>query len=165
MRLKHFLSVFLTLLTLSVGQMWGTEVTIASWSAASRTANNSVSPTSSQTDNTSARLKSECELSTAGTGGATGSYYGTWTNDKCIYITGLNLSGYTGISLTISNFRRTSASTANFYASTNGSTLLIREDDSLKIKGEMNFKLENISFKIKEVYDENNNFIEENQGE
>ena len=54
----------------------------------------------------------------------------------------------------------------NFYykdcESTNGSTLLIREDDSLKIKGEMNFKLENISFKIKEVYDENNNFIEEN---
>ena len=53
----------------------------------------------------------------------------------------------------------------NFYykdcGSTNGSTLLIREDDSLKIKGEMNFKLENVSFKIKEVYDENNNFIEE----
>ena len=35
--------------------------------------------------------------------------------------------------------------------STNGSTLLIKEDDILKIKGEMNFKLENLSFKIKEV--------------
>ena len=35
--------------------------------------------------------------------------------------------------------------------STNGSTLLVREDDSLNIKGEMSFKLEDISFKIKEV--------------
>ena len=46
----------------------------------------------------------------------------------------------------------------NFYykdcQSTNGSTLLIREDDTLNIKGEMSFKLEDISFKIKEV-DEN----------
>ena len=35
--------------------------------------------------------------------------------------------------------------------STNGSTLLIKEDDILKIKGVMNFKLEDISFKIKEI--------------
>ena len=35
--------------------------------------------------------------------------------------------------------------------STNGSTLLIKEDDVLKIKGEMNFKLEDIPFIIKEV--------------
>ena len=35
--------------------------------------------------------------------------------------------------------------------STNGSTLLLKEDDYLRIKGEMNFKLEDISFKIKEV--------------
>ena len=35
--------------------------------------------------------------------------------------------------------------------STNGSTLLIKEDDTIKIKGEMNFKLEDISFKIKEI--------------
>ena len=35
--------------------------------------------------------------------------------------------------------------------STNGSILLIKEDDSLKIKGEMNFKLENIPFKIMEL--------------
>ena len=50
----------------------------------------------------------------------------------------------------------------NFYykdcQSTNGSTLLIREDDSLNIKGEMSFKLEDISFKIKEVDD---NYIAE----
>ena len=40
--------------------------------------------------------------------------------------------------------------------STNGSTLLLKEDDILKIKGEMNFKLEEISFKIKEIIiDEN----------
>ena len=44
--------------------------------------------------------------------------------------------------------------------STNGSTLLIREDDTLNIKGEMSFKLEDISFKIKEVDD--NSIIEEN---
>jgi hypothetical protein len=52
----------------------------------------------------------------------------------------------------------------NFYykdcQSTNGSTLLIREDDSLNIKGEMSFKLEDISFKIKEVDD--NSITEEN---
>ena len=35
--------------------------------------------------------------------------------------------------------------------STNGSTLIIKEDDILKLKGEMNFKLEEISFKIKEI--------------
>lgn len=35
--------------------------------------------------------------------------------------------------------------------STNGSTLLLKEDDCLKLNGEMNFKLEDISFKIKEV--------------
>ena len=48
--------------------------------------------------------------------------------------------------------------------STNGSTLLVREDDSLIIEGEMSFKLEDISFKIKEVEDEDN-CIEENFGE
>ena len=48
--------------------------------------------------------------------------------------------------------------------STNGSTLLIREDDCLKLNGEMSFKLEDISFKIKEVNDEEN-YIEENFGE
>ncbi len=35
--------------------------------------------------------------------------------------------------------------------STNGSILLLKEDDILKIKGEMNFKLEDIPFKIKEI--------------
>ena len=35
--------------------------------------------------------------------------------------------------------------------STNGSSLLLREDDYLLIKGEMSFKLEDISFKIKEI--------------
>ena len=35
--------------------------------------------------------------------------------------------------------------------STNGSVLLIKEDDNLKIKGEMDFKLENIPFKIMEL--------------
>ena len=56
----------------------------------------------------------------------------------------------------------------NFYykdcGSTNGSTLLIREDDTLKINGTMSFKLEDISFKIKEVED-NENYIEENDNE
>ena len=35
--------------------------------------------------------------------------------------------------------------------SVNGSTLIIKEDDYLKIKGEMNFKLEDVPFKILEV--------------
>ena len=46
--------------------------------------------------------------------------------------------------------------------STNGSTLLIRDDDSLDIKGKMSFKLENVSFKIKEVLDDDNYIPEEN---
>ena len=37
------------------------------------------------------------------------------------------------------------------YNSTNGSSLLIRENDILRIKGEMNFKLEDIPFKIREL--------------
>ena len=53
----------------------------------------------------------------------------------------------------------------NFYYkdcdSTNGSTLLIREDDTLKLKGEMSFKLEDIPFKITEV-DDDNYITEEN---
>ena len=35
--------------------------------------------------------------------------------------------------------------------STNGSTLIIKGGDILKIKGEMNFKLENVPFKIQEI--------------
>ena len=35
--------------------------------------------------------------------------------------------------------------------STNGTTLLIKKDDFLKIKGEMNFKLEDVTFKIQEI--------------
>ncbi len=37
--------------------------------------------------------------------------------------------------------------------STNGSSLLIKEEDFINIKGDMNFKLENTSFKIKEIPD------------
>ncbi len=36
-------------------------------------------------------------------------------------------------------------------SSTNGTTLLIKKGDSLKIKGEMFFKLEDVSFKIQEI--------------
>ena len=36
-------------------------------------------------------------------------------------------------------------------SSTNGTTLLIKKGDFLKIKGEMNFKLEDVSFKIQEI--------------
>ena len=53
----------------------------------------------------------------------------------------------------------------NFYYkdcnSTNGSTLLIREDDTLKIKGEMSLKLDDVSFMITEV-DDDNYITEEN---
>ena len=35
--------------------------------------------------------------------------------------------------------------------STNGTTLLIKKDDSLRIRGEMNFKLDDITFKIQEI--------------
>ena len=35
--------------------------------------------------------------------------------------------------------------------STNGTTLLVKKGDFLKIKGEMNFKLEDVSFKIQEI--------------
>ena len=119
-----FSALVLIGILLSINQVWGTDpVTIVSWSAAARTANDSVAPTSSQTDNSSARLVSECALSTAGTGGAAGSYYGTWTNQKSIYIAKLDLSGYSDISLTISNIRRRNATcTASCYTSTDGST-------------------------------------------
>ena len=36
-------------------------------------------------------------------------------------------------------------------SSTNGTTLLVKKGDFLKIKGEMNFKLEDVSFKIQEI--------------
>ena len=35
--------------------------------------------------------------------------------------------------------------------STNGTTLLIKKDDFLRLKGEMNFKLEDVSFRIQEI--------------
>ena len=35
--------------------------------------------------------------------------------------------------------------------STNGATLLIKKDDSLRIRGEMNFKLDDVTFKIQEI--------------
>ena len=48
----------------------------------------------------------------------------------------------------------------NFYytnfKSENDSTSLIREEDCLKISGEMSFKLKIISFNIKEIYDKYN---------
>jgi len=54
----------------------------------------------------------------------------------------------------------------NYYykdcGSTNGSTLLIREDDKLNIEGEMSFKLEDAFFKIKEIEDDNYISEEEN---
>ena len=46
--------------------------------------------------------------------------------------------------------------------STNGSTLIMREDDSLELKGKMSFKLGKIFFKIKEVRDDDNYISEEN---
>ncbi len=52
----------------------------------------------------------------------------------------------------------------DFYYKDCGYILLIREDDSLKLNGEMSFKLEDIYFKIKEV-DHEENYIEENFGE
>ena len=36
-------------------------------------------------------------------------------------------------------------------SNTNGTTLLVKKGDFLKIKGEMNFKLEDVSFKIQEI--------------
>lgn len=114
------LFVFLTAFSLHA---WGADpVTIASWSGDSRTAEQAYAPTSSQTDNSDARLMSECGLTTAGAGACDGSYYGTWTNGKCIYITGLALSGYTDINLDISLRRRYTPCSATFYVSTNGST-------------------------------------------
>lgn len=119
-RVMPIILVFLTAFSLHA---WGADpVTIASWSGDSRTAEQAYAPTSSQTDNSGARLMSECGLTTAGAGACDGSYYGTWTNGKCIYITGLALSGYTDISLDISLRRRYTPCSATFYVSTNGST-------------------------------------------
>ena len=43
--------------------------------------------------------------------------------------------------------------------STNGSTLLIKEDDFLKLKGKMSFKLEDMSFNVKEINENSENDI------
>lgn len=116
----RFTAILTLLFTIGVGQMLGE--TIASWTGAKRVANTEYAPTTSQTDNLNAKLKSECALSTEGTGGSAGSYYGTWTNDNCIYVTGLNLSSYKDVSLTVYLRRRYTTCTASFYTSTDGST-------------------------------------------
>ena len=117
---KRLAMVLSMLLVVGIGQAWGE--TIVSWSGAKREANTEYAPTTSQTDNSTAKLKSECALSTAGEGASAGSYYGTWTNDKCIYVTGLNLSSYKDVSLTVYLRRRYTTCTASFYTSTDGST-------------------------------------------
>lgn len=119
--LKRFLTLLL-IASISVCTWSADPVTIVSWTGASRTANQTYAPTNSQSDNSGARLKSECGLTTAGTGGCAGSYYGSWTNGKCIYITGLSLTNYADISLDISLRRRYTPCSATFYVSTNGST-------------------------------------------
>lgn len=116
----RFTAILTLLFTIGVGQMLAE--TIASWTGAERVADTEYAPTTSQTDNSTAKLKSECALSTQGTGGSAGSYYGTWTNDKCIYVTGLNLSSYKDVSLTVYLRRRNGTCTASFYTSTDGST-------------------------------------------
>ena len=117
---KRLAMVLTVLFSLGVGSIFGE--TIASWTGAKRVANTEYAPTTSQTDNSTAELKSECALSTAGTGASAGSYYGDWTNDKCIYVTGLNLSSYKDVSLTVYLRRRYTICTASFYTSTDGST-------------------------------------------
>ena len=49
--------------------------------------------------------------------------------------------------------------------STNGSTLLIKEDDFLKLKGKMSFKLEDMSFNIREINENNENDIKIDDGD
>ena len=117
---KRLAMVLTVLFTIGVGSMLGE--TIASWTGTKRDANTEYAPTTSQTDNSTAKLKSECALSTEGTGASAGSYYGTWTNDKCIYVTGLNLTSYKDVSLTVYLRRRYTSCTASFYTSTDGST-------------------------------------------
>ena len=118
---KRFLTlIFISTLSALTMYSWGT--TIVSWTGAARTADQTYAPTSSDANNSGARLMAECSLNTAGTGGSAGSYYGTWTNTKCIYITGLDLSGYTSISLTVNLRRRNATSTAAFHTSTDGSS-------------------------------------------
>ena len=117
---KRLAMVLTVLFTLGVGSVFGE--TIASWTGVKRDENKEYAPTTSQTDNSTAKLKSECALSTEGTGASAGSYYGNWTNDKCIYVTGLNLSSYKDVSLTVYLRRRNGTCTASFYTSTDGST-------------------------------------------
>lgn len=49
--------------------------------------------------------------------------------------------------------------------STNGSTLLIKEDDFLKLRGKMSFKLEDMSFNIREINENNENDIKIDDGD
>ena len=126
MRTKSFISqsrwlaTIVLLLVLGVGSINAT--TIVSWADAARTANSQVSPTDNDGNNSGARLMSECNLNSAGSGGAAGSHYGGWTGGKSIYITGLTLSGYSSISLTLGKLRRRYSCTASMYTSTDGSS-------------------------------------------
>lgn len=122
-RLNRLLMLLVAFMTMCVTQVWGAETTIASWSYASRTANTAYAPTTNDANNSGARLKSECGLTTQGSGGSASAYYGTWTNGKAVIITGLSMAGYVNnsISLTI-NLRHRQSGSASFYYSTDGST-------------------------------------------
>ena len=49
--------------------------------------------------------------------------------------------------------------------STNGSTLLIKEDDFLKLRGKMSFKLEDMAFNIREINESTDNEIKIDDGD
>ena len=49
--------------------------------------------------------------------------------------------------------------------STNGSTLLIKEDDFLKLRGKMSFKLEDMAFNIREINETTDNEIKIDDGD
>ena len=149
--IKRFLTLLL-IASISVCTWSADPVTIVSWTGASRTANQTYAPTNSQSDNSSARLKSECGLTTAGTGGCAGSYYGSWTNGKCIYITGLSLTNYADISLDISLRRRYTPCSATFYVSTNGSTYSTTALDTKSITNScVNYSVSSIGSSVQAI--------------
>ena len=147
---KRFAMVLTMLLVVGVGQAWGE--TIVSWSGAEREANTEYDPTTSQTDNSTAKLKSECTLSTEGTGESANSYYGNWTNEKCIYVTGLNLSGYEDVTLNVYLRRRNGTCTASFYVSTDGITYAATALDTKTLTNTLtSYKITGISSNVKAI--------------
>ena len=112
------ISVLVLVLTLGVGQMWGTETTIASWGKISISANTAYKASDGDADNKNvAQFTSNKAMTTAGTN----CYYGSSAGGAVITFSNLDLSNYTGITMTF-YARASQQGTMQIEYSANGSS-------------------------------------------